>query len=343
MLSEGRPSDRLRVGGPAGPLMALGALALGIGALALVARRRNNDIGAPPAEPAPLAGHTIAHPARKPGASPGMTVARGLNRASGMLAFSVLFDSAVEHYRADFFNRAMYTPIVSSGLALAASLHGVNEKRAGSHRLRHAILAGTALVGVAGGGFHVYNVVRREGGFAFQNLFYAAPLGAPYALVLSGIFGAAAEWIRDSEPDDPRLFGVSADRILAGIASAGLLGTVGEAGLLHFRGAFQNPAMVIPVTLPPVAAALLAKAAFERHDDATASYPITRFWLVATAVVGVVGVVFHAYGVSRMMGGWRNWRQNMVDGPPLPAPPSFTGLAMAGLAAIRLMEKPGVS
>ena len=44
------------------------------------------------------------------------------------------------------------------------------------------------------------------------------------------------------------------------------------------------------------------------------------------------------YGVARNMGGWRNWRQNVLNGPPLPAPPSFTGLALAGLAALGLME-----
>jgi len=46
----------------------------------------------------------------------------------------------------------------------------------------------------------------------------------------------------------------------------------------------------------------------------------------------------HALGVARAMGGWRNWRQNVVDGPPLPAPPSFTALALAGLAALRLLR-----
>jgi hypothetical protein len=39
------------------------------------------------------------------------------------------------------------------------------------------------------------------------------------------------------------------------------------------------------------------------------------------------------------MGGWRNWRQTVLNGPPLPAPPSFTGLAMAGLAALGLMQE----
>jgi hypothetical protein len=54
--------------------------------------------------------------------------------------------------------------------------------------------------------------------------------------------------------------------------------------------------------------------------------------------MGVAGVGFHTYGVSRAMGGWKNWRQNMVDGPPIPAPPSFVGLALAGLAALALMR-----
>ena len=50
---------------------------------------------------------------------------------------------------------------------------------------------------------------------------------------------------------------------------------------------------------------------------------------------------FHAYGVSRNMGGWRAWSQSLLNGPPVPAPPSFTGLALAGLAALGLAEHRG--
>jgi LPXTG-motif cell wall-anchored protein len=39
------------------------------------------------------------------------------------------------------------------------------------------------------------------------------------------------------------------------------------------------------------------------------------------------------------MGGWRNWRQNLLAGPPIPAPPAFTGLALAGLGALLLMKR----
>jgi hypothetical protein len=62
-----------------------------------------------------------------------------------------------------------------------------------------------------------------------------------------------------------------------------------------------------------------------------------RWSLYATAGAGVAGSLFHIYGVSRNMGGFYNWSQNILNGPPIPAPPSFTGVALAGLAAIRLL------
>lgn len=67
---------------------------------------------------------------------------------------------------------------------------------------------------------------------------------------------------------------------------------------------------------------------------------LTRIWMKLTAAMGLIGAGFHVYGVSRNMGGWRNWRQNILNGPPIPAPPSFTGLALAGLAALDLLEHP---
>ena len=63
-----------------------------------------------------------------------------------------------------------------------------------------------------------------------------------------------------------------------------------------------------------------------------------RALLRLTSAVGMLGVGFHAWGVHRRMGGWRNWRQNLFAGPPLPAPPAFTGLAVAALAALDLLE-----
>lgn len=262
--------------------------------------------------------------------------AQRLNRAAATLAASVLFDSGIEHYRAAFRNRAMYTPLAVSALTLAISAHGTADDRPAAHRLRDVTYALAALTGVAGTGFHVYNVARRPGGMVWQNLFYGAPVGAPAAILLSGLLGFYSERVREHRVGTtPRVFGLPAGRALAALTGAGLLGTTGEAGLLHFRGAFQNPFMFGPVTLPPLAAGLMAETAFGKPGR---NRWFTRLCLRLTALLGFAGVGFHAYGIARSMGGWRNWRQNLLDGPPLPAPPSFTGLALAGLAAMGLLK-----
>lgn len=266
-----------------------------------------------------------------------VTAARRLNRAAGVIATSVLIDSAMEHYRGNFHNKAMLTPLVTSSLSIAVSLHGLSDKRHGAHPLRDLVYAIAGLTGAIGTGFHLYNVTKKVGGFDWQNIFYSAPLGAPAAMSLSGLVGFLAERVRDNEPQgEPDVFGLPAGRVVAATTAASLLGTTAEAGLLHFRGAFHNPAMLLPVTMPPVAAVLLGAAA---AGDAAKGRKASRVWMAATAAMGVAGVAFHAYGVSRGMGGWRNWRQNAFAGPPLPAPPAFTGLALAGLAALALLKE----
>ncbi|MEW9856797.1 hypothetical protein [Novosphingobium sp. M1R2S20] len=67
----------------------------------------------------------------------------------------------------------------------------------------------------------------------------------------------------------------------------------------------------------------------------------TGLLLGATTLLGFVGAGFHVRGVARNMGGWRNWRQNLLAGPPIPAPAAFTGLALAGIGALMLMGRRG--
>jgi hypothetical protein len=272
----------------------------------------------------------------RPDAAAHVRAARRLNRSAGILATSVLADSAVEHYRGSFENRAMYLPLVVGALSLAVSGHGVGDRRAGAHAVRDTVYAIAGATGLAGTGFHLYNIAKRPGGFSWLNLFYAAPVGAPMALLLSGLLGFAAERVRDNAPGaTPRILGLPAGRAMAALSALGMLGTVGEAGLLHFRGAYHDPAMFLPVSVPPVAAGLLGNVALgPRGRDRW----FTRLWLRLTAAMGLAGVGFHVFGVARNMGGWRNWSQNVLNGPPVPAPPSFTGLALAGLAALGLLD-----
>jgi len=260
--------------------------------------------------------------------------ARTFNRSSALLALSVLADSAMEHYRGSFDNPAMYTPLIVSTASLLAGVHGGHDREPARHRVRDSVYIGAALTGIVGTGFHLYNVTKRPGRFSWHNFFYAAPVGAPMALILSGALGAVAERLRDEPAYEPRLFGMPAGKALALLTSAGLVGTLGEVALLHFRGSFQNPAMYAPIVVPPVAAALLVETAFAAPRPRW----FTRLWLRATTALGFIGVGFHARGVARNQGGWRNWSQNLFNGPPLPAPPSFSALALAGLAALRLRE-----
>lgn len=271
---------------------------------------------------------------RASGKSPTVKAACRLNRAAGLIATSALLDSAVEHSRGSFGNKAMYTPLVVSTMVLAVSAQGTIDKRAGAHRARDITYLAAVLTGLAGTGFHIYNITKRPGGFSWQNLFYGSPLGAPSAVALSGLLGYYSERLRNNESKKtPEVFGLPAGRTLAALTATGLLATAAEAGLLHFRGAYHNPFMYVPVTVPPIAAVLLGETAASRRPRRSA-----RWWLRLTALIGFAGAGFHAYGVHRNMGGWRNWSQNVLTGPPIPAPPSFTGLALAGLAALGLIE-----
>jgi len=259
---------------------------------------------------------------------------RKLTLGCALLSLSVLADSGIEHYRGSFQNRAMYIPLGVAALTLGASAFGAIDARARPHYARDGLYGLAALTGTMGLGFHVYNILKRPGGLSWLNLFYAAPVGAPVALLLAGLLGRGAERVRNDRAST--ILGRPAGEALGALSSMGLAGTSAEAGLLHFRGAFHNPGMFLPVSLPPLAAATLATSVLAPGN---AIRWIAKRCLELTALLGFAGVAFHAYGVSRNMGGWRNWSQNVLNGPPLPAPPSFTGLALAGLAALSLIEE----
>jgi hypothetical protein len=317
------------------PVPSLAAVALGIAGIVLASdvilqrspargRPRRRGLVPPVLRGLPLAEQTT------------VTAARRLNRAAGTLAASVFADSAIEHYRGSFKNKAMLTPLIVSALSLATSAHGTADRRPLAHFARDATYVLAAVTGLVGTGFHIYNVGKRTGGFAWQNLFYGAPLGAPFAILLSGLIGFCSERVREtSRWRVPKIFKLPAGRTMAGVIGAGLLGTTAEAGLLHFRGAFHNPLMLLPVTLPPIGALLMGSAA---AGPPGRDLFFTRWFLRILTAMGFAGSALHAYGVSRNMGGWRNWSQNVLNGPPIPAPPSFAGLALAGLAALGLMD-----
>lgn len=268
-------------------------------------------------------------------------VCRTLGLAAAGLALSVFADSTAEHYKARFHNRVMFAGPAVSGLTLAAAATTATRTGEGLGIAR-GVFAGAILTGIIGATFHIRNVSRRRDATSWESVMHGPPLGAPLGLSFAGVFGLAALRAGSgSYPDTPHFWNTRTRfaRVVGSAAAIGLLGTAAEAGVLHLRGAFHNPLMFAPVTLPPAAALALTVSLVRSENSASGS--VAHRLLQATAVLGLAGAAAHSYGVSRRMGGWRNWRQNVLAGPPIPAPPAFTGMALAGLAALSLLRRRG--
>ncbi len=291
-----------------GILVGSGARTLGLGALVLAA------------------GGALAWWGRRPrGRFEAREQANRLRLAGGaVMAASVLADSSIGHYGGNFFRRLMLVAPPSAAATLAASLAGPAHWTAP----RRGVLLAAAAIGLVGNAFHLYNVGKRTGGFGWLNLFYGAPPLAPAALSLAALLSLSADRTGPLRrlADDPRL--------LLGLVAVGLAGNVGEVAVLHYRGAFHNRYMVLPLAIPAAAAGACAVAAAR---PAAERARLAAGLLAAGGLTGAAGIAFHAFGIHRNMGGWGNASQMVLQGPPLGAPPSFIALALAGLGALAEM------
>jgi len=256
--------------------------------------------------------------------------AQALGAGAAILCVSVALDSAIEHYRGEFKDKAMFVGPTMALLGLGAATYVAFRPERANDTLPKIALFTVGATGLVGLGFHTYNILKRPGELDALNLFYGAPMGAPAALTLAGLYGViAGEMLSGRNYVKTRL-----PRHTASLIAFSLMGTIAEAGLLHFRGSFQDPAMYLPVTIPPLAALSIGAAALSPRATAVAE-PLLK----ATAMLGIAGPIFHAYGIHRNMGGWRNWSQMILQGPPLPAPPAFLGIAAAGLGIVPLLKE----
>ena len=284
---------------------------------------------------ATLAGATavgwLVQRAWKPNPNRNLRAAEALGAGAAILCVSVALDSALEHYRGEFKDRAMFVGPTMALLGFSAAAYIAFRPERARDALPKIALVTVGATGLIGLGFHTYNILKRPGELDALNLFYGAPMGAPAALTLAGLYGViAGEMLSGRDYVRTRL-----PKRTAALIAFSLAGTVAEAGLLHFRGAFQDPAMYAPVTIPPLAALSIGAAALSPRATAVAE-PLLK----ATAVLGIAGPIFHAYGIHRNMGGWKNWSQMILQGPPLPAPPAFLGIAAAGLGILPALREP---
>ncbi len=259
-----------------------------------------------------------------------LPAAEALRAGAAILCLSVALDSGIEHYRGSFKHRAMFVGPTMALLGLGAASWVAFRAQDARKPLPRVAFATVGVTGLIGLGFHTYNILKRPGELDALNLFYGAPAGAPAALTLAGLYGViAGEMLSGRDYVRTRL-----PRHTAALVAFSLVGTIAEAGFLHFRGAFQDPAMYLPVTIGPAAAAAMAATAVSPR-----AAPVAKPLLKATALLGIAGPVFHAYGIHRNMGGWYNWSQMILQGPPLPAPPAFLGIAVAGLGVLPALER----
>jgi hypothetical protein len=106
-----------------------------------------------------------------------------------------------------------------------------------------------------------------------------------------------------------------------------------EITVLHYRGAFHSKFMWVPVlSLPAVMASGVASSL---KKDERRSRAIFHPFAWGMTAMGTLGTLFHLRGIARQMGGFFNWKYNVVTGPPFPAPMQVALLGLLGTVASR--------
>ena len=246
----------------------------------------------------------------------------------------LLADAWAGHYRRDFARRVQYIPFPIGGLLVIFALAAVIAPHARPIGFGLRTVSWLSIVaGFAGFGFHhYYGLARKPGGYRrwLDSVMYGAPPLAPLALT---IMGALALLARRGELGQADVAGMSIRAALLIVTVIGLLGAIAQAAILHFRGAFNNPLMYAPLTIP-VLATLAGIWVLVAPSAPARTAVIVLFWL--TLLTGFVGLGMHLRGLDRQMGGLYVPLFNWLQGPPAFAPALFAGLAALGLVATAL-------
>lgn len=252
-----------------------------------------------------------------------------------LLTAALLADAFAGHYRSGFENKSQYAPFLSGGFLIVAAVLVLIIPGTGWINSLLQIAGWTAAAsGIVGFGFHhFYGILKKPAGYKWllHYLMYGAPQLAPLALSAIGVLalitakGLAGETL---------IFGFEPGASLLVFVAVSLTGAIVQAGILHYRGAFNNPLMYLPLTAPllTVFAAILAVL----MPGAVILSILTGFlWL--TFLTGFVGLGMHLRGFDRQMGGLYVAIFNWLEGPPAFAPALFAGFAAVGLAAVYLL------
>jgi hypothetical protein len=251
------------------------------------------------------------------------------------LALLLAGEALVGHYRKGFALRAQYAPLVSGG-ALVVSAVGA-AAAPGAAWGRAALSAAGWLALLTGGvGFafhHYYGIARKPGGYGWllHHLMYGAPQLAPLAFALVGLLAlVTARGLAGAGS----VAGVGVRAALFGFVAVALAGAILQAGILHYRGAFNNPLMYAPMTAPLLTVCASVWTAFMPGRVASLALA-ALLWL--TFITGFAGWGMHLRGLGRQMGGLYVTLFNLLEGPAPFAPGLFSGFSAVGLVTIYLL------
>jgi hypothetical protein len=265
----------------------------------------------------------------------GMYPFQWLALITAALALLLAGEALVGHYRKGFVLRAQYAPLLSGGLLIASAAAGaVAPASAWANTALSAAGWLALLTGAVGFAFHhYYGIARKPGGYGWllHHLMYGAPQLAPLAFAFVGLLalvtarGLAGAGI---------VAGVNVRVALFVFVAVALAGAILQAGLLHYRGAFNNPAMYAPMTAPLLAVFACVWTALMPGRAASLALS-ALLWL--TFLTGFAGWGMHLRGYGRQMGGLYVTLFNLLEGPAPFAPALFAGFAAVGLVAVHLL------
>lgn len=247
----------------------------------------------------------------------------------------LLVDAFAGHYRSGFTFRAQYAPFLTGGLLIVSALMaGIAPDMWWANKALR--VAGWLAVasGIIGFGFHhYYGIMRKPGGYKWllHYLMYGAPQLAPLALTSTGALALIAA---SGLAGEKSYTGISLRVSLFLFVAVALAGAILQAGILHYRGAFNNPAMYAPLGAPMLAVFASIWMAVVPSYAASLALAIL-LWL--TFLTGFVGLGMHLRGFERQMGGLYVALFNWLEGPPAFAPALFAGFALVGLIAVHLL------
>ncbi len=262
--------------------------------------------------------HTVVTPSLH------VTLEQWVSIVISVLTVASAWESFIGHYRSGFAVKMQYAPFLVMVVMAGAGITGLVVPVHAGTVLQVAGWLGLVAGAVGVVYHHYYGIVEKPAGYRWllHHVMYHAPPLAP--LILAAL-GALALLVGGAS------VGMSVPQGILVVCTVTILGAAVQSGISHYRGAYNNPLMYVPVTVPFVTVVALVWQALA-PSALGARVAIAVLWI--TFVIGCVGFGMHLRGVDRQMGGLHIPVANLMQGPPVSAPLTFAGFAAAALAAL---------